>query len=101
MVMGSGGSGKTSFQREKNFSRSPRAPLTLSRKAGKLFYLSLPTRVGNRAFVLSGVHFADFSADFCDFIPELHGIEHFDIARFPQHPAHHLVFDRRSQGDDK
>ena len=42
MVMGSGGSGKTSFQREKNFSRSPRAPLTLSRKAGKLFYLYLP-----------------------------------------------------------
>ena len=37
MVMGSGGSGKTSFQREKNFSLSPRAPLSLSRKAEKLY----------------------------------------------------------------
>ncbi|MBQ7395651.1 MAG: hypothetical protein IJW08_03840, partial [Lentisphaeria bacterium] len=26
------------------------APLSLSRKAGKLFYLLLPTHVGNRAF---------------------------------------------------
>ena len=43
MVMGSGGSGKNSFQREKKFSRSPRAPLTLSRKAGNFFfYLYLP-----------------------------------------------------------
>jgi len=38
------------FSREKKFSRSPRAPLTLSRKAKKLFYLLLPTFVGNKAF---------------------------------------------------
>ena len=38
------------FSREKKFSRSPRAPLTLSRKAKKLFYLLLPTFVGNRAY---------------------------------------------------
>ena len=37
------------FSREKKFSLSPRAPLSLSRKAGKLFYLPLPTHVGNRA----------------------------------------------------
>ncbi|MBQ7396827.1 MAG: hypothetical protein IJW08_09830, partial [Lentisphaeria bacterium] len=57
------------FSREKKFSLSPRAPLSLSRKAGnffihlylpvsgtepsrkagKLFYLPLPSRVGNRA----------------------------------------------------
>jgi hypothetical protein len=37
------------FSREKKFSLSPRAPLTLSRKAKKLFYLLLPTFVGNRA----------------------------------------------------
>jgi len=40
------------FSREKKFSLSPRAPLTLSRKAKKLFYLLLPTFVGNRAFCL-------------------------------------------------
>ena len=38
------------FSREKKFSLSPRAPLSLSRKAEKLFYLPSPTRVGNRAF---------------------------------------------------
>ena len=37
------------FSREKKFSLSPRAPLTLSRKAKKLFYLLLPTFVGNSA----------------------------------------------------
>jgi len=31
------------FSREKKFSLSPRAPLSLSRKAEKLFYLLLPT----------------------------------------------------------
>jgi hypothetical protein len=41
------------FSREKKFSLSPRAPLTLSRKAKKLFYLLLPTFVGNRAFFIS------------------------------------------------
>jgi hypothetical protein len=38
------------FSREKKFSLSPRAPLTLSRKAKKLFYLLLLTFVWNRAF---------------------------------------------------
>ena len=42
------------FSREKKFSLSPRAPLSLSRKAGKLFYLPLPTRVGNSAFCFAG-----------------------------------------------
>ena len=39
------------FSREKKFSLSPRAPLTLSRKAKKLFYLLLPAFVGNSAFI--------------------------------------------------
>jgi len=39
------------FSREKKFSLSPRAPLTLSRKAKKLFYLLLPTFVRNRAYI--------------------------------------------------
>jgi hypothetical protein len=41
------------FSREKKFSLSPRAPLTLSRKAKKLFYLLLPTFVGNRAKIFA------------------------------------------------
>ena len=40
------------FSREKKFSLSPRAPLSLSRKAEKLFYLPSPARAGNRAVIL-------------------------------------------------
>ena len=50
------------FSREKKFSLSPRAPLSLSRKAEKLFYLLLPTLVRNRAkekdcFCRNNLHF--------------------------------------------